>query len=105
MNRSRAISIAASLSGVAAAAAFAIAGLVAQTPAAPSGAATAPPGKAVYDAHCSECHGSTGQGDGPAAPFLTPRPLDFTSGKYKIRTTETGSIPTDADLLRSVADG
>ena len=30
-------------------------------------------GKAVYDAHCVECHGITGQGDGPAAAFLTPQ--------------------------------
>jgi len=64
-----------------------------------------PRGKAVYDAHCTECHGSSGQGDGPAAAYLTPRPLDFTSGKYKIRSTETGSLPTDDDLIRSVADG
>ncbi len=62
-------------------------------------------GKAVYDAHCVECHGSSGKGDGPAAALLTPRPRDFTTGKFKIRTTESGSLPTDEDLIRSVADG
>jgi cbb3-type cytochrome c oxidase subunit III len=62
-------------------------------------------GKVVYDAHCVECHGATGKGDGPAAQTLIPRPRDFSSGKYKIRSTETGSVPTDDDLIRSVRDG
>ncbi len=65
----------------------------------------APRGKAVYDQHCAECHGATGRGDGPAAPFLTPRPRDFTAGRYKLRTTESDSVPTDDDLARSVRQG
>jgi cytochrome c oxidase cbb3-type subunit 2 len=64
-----------------------------------------PRGKAVYEAHCVECHGPTGRGDGPSASYLTPRPRDLTSGKYKIRSTETGSVPTDDDLSRSVRQG
>jgi cytochrome c oxidase cbb3-type subunit 2 len=36
---------------------------------------------------------------------LVPHPRDFTSGRYKIRSTETGSLPTDDDLLRSVRQG
>lgn len=62
-------------------------------------------GKVVYDAHCVECHGASGKGDGPAAQTLTPRPRDFSSSKYKIRSTETGSVPTDDDLIRSVREG
>ncbi len=62
-------------------------------------------GRAVYDAHCVECHGQAGHGDGPAAMFLTPRPRDFTTGRYKIRTTETGSPPADEDLIGSVRRG
>ena len=62
-------------------------------------------GKAVFDAHCVECHGEAGRGDGPSAPYLTPRPRDFTSGRFKIRTTETGSVPSDDDLAGSVRRG
>jgi mono/diheme cytochrome c family protein len=66
---------------------------------------SAPRGKAVYDQYCVECHGKDGKGDGPAAMTLVPHPRDFTSGRYKIRSTETGSIPTDDDLVRSVKQG
>jgi mono/diheme cytochrome c family protein len=64
-----------------------------------------PRGKGVYDAHCVECHGSAGKGDGPSASYLVPRPRDFTSGKYKIRTTESGTVPSDEDLIGSVRRG
>ena len=53
-------------------------------------------GKAVYDAHCVECHGASGKGDGASAAYLVPRPRDFTTGKYKIRSTESGTMPSDA---------
>lgn len=62
-------------------------------------------GKVVYDAHCVECHGPAGQGDGPADAQIKPRPRDFTSGKYKIRSTDTGSVPADEDVVRSVRQG
>jgi cytochrome c oxidase cbb3-type subunit 2 len=62
-------------------------------------------GRTIYVEHCAECHGTSGKGDGPAAHMLMPRPRDFTAGRYKIRSTESGSIPTDADLLQSVRQG
>jgi cytochrome c oxidase cbb3-type subunit 2 len=62
-------------------------------------------GATVYAAHCAECHGPDGKGDGPASFLLSPHPRDFSTGSYKIRTTETGSVPTDEDLLRSVRRG
>ena len=64
-----------------------------------------PRGKAVYEKHCVECHGAEGKGDGPSAAYLAPRPRDFSNGRYKIRSTETGSVPTDDDLMRSIRQG
>ena len=55
-------------------------------------------GKALYDKHCAQCHGEKGDGKGVAAPHLLPRPRDFTTGKFKIRTTPSGALPTDDDL-------
>jgi mono/diheme cytochrome c family protein len=77
----------------------------AQTAPATAAGGAASRGKVVYDGHCVECHGATGKGDGGAAHLLTPRPRDFTSGKYKIRSTESGSVPTDEDLVRTVTQG
>jgi mono/diheme cytochrome c family protein len=62
-------------------------------------------GRAVYEAHCVECHGASGKGDGPSAALLVPRPRDFSTARYKIRSTETGSVPTDDDLVQSVRQG
>jgi len=60
-------------------------------------------GKAVYLQNCAVCHGPKGDGNGPAAYLLSPKPRDFTRGVFKFRSTPT--IPTDADLLRTVTDG
>ncbi|MGH7266520.1 MAG: c-type cytochrome, partial [Candidatus Rokuibacteriota bacterium] len=62
-------------------------------------------GKQIYEAKCALCHGATGKGDGPAAERLLPRPRDLTAGKYKIRTTPSGQLPTDDDLARVIRDG
>ncbi len=62
-------------------------------------------GKAVYQKWCAGCHGETGAGDGPAAATMLPRPRNFTGAVYKIRTTASGQLPTDADLERAVAEG
>lgn len=72
----------------------------------PAGTATPlQAGKAVYEQRCAYCHGASGRGDGPVAANLYPRPLDFTAGKFKLRTTETGSLPTDDDLTRTILEG
>jgi mono/diheme cytochrome c family protein len=62
-------------------------------------------GKSIYDARCAPCHGSTGKGDGPNAALLNPRPRNFTSGIFKFRTTESGSLPADDDLAATVKSG
>src|SRR3954471_6045337 len=62
-------------------------------------------GPALYQQRCSACHGKTGRGDGAFAALLDPRPRDFTGGRYKFRSTETGSLPTDEDLAASITNG
>ena len=62
-------------------------------------------GKLVYTGKCAQCHGDDGKGLGPAAERVFPKPRDFTRGIYKIRTTPSGTVPTDDDLLRSVTNG
>src|SRR2546428_14026409 len=62
-------------------------------------------GKKVYVKWCTGCHGDGGAGDGPAASHMLPRPRDFTGAIYKIRTTASGQLPTDQDVLRWIDEG
>ena len=62
-------------------------------------------GKSLYESKCVACHGREGKGNGPAAAVLNPRPRDFTGGKYKFRSTASGSIPLDDDILNTVRGG
>lgn len=62
-------------------------------------------GRRLYDKYCAQCHGESGDGKGIAAPYLKPAPRDFTSGKFKIRSTESGQLPTDEDLARVIRLG
>jgi mono/diheme cytochrome c family protein len=62
-------------------------------------------GKKLYDVNCSQCHGDKGDGQGIAFPFLLPKPRDFTSGKFKIRTTPSGALPTTEDLKNIIRNG
>lgn len=82
--------------------------LVAVLAAFPSGAAAKAgdpgAGKAVYERKCALCHGEKGDGKGPGAERLVPRPRDFTSGLFKIRTTSTNA-PTDQDLFDVITHG
>lgn len=60
-------------------------------------------GQDLYQKKCAVCHGTEGKGDGPAAYLLYPKPRDFVSGKFKIRSTPT--LPTDEDLFRTITNG
>src|SRR5438876_649488 len=63
-------------------------------------------GKSVYERRCIGCHGVKGDGNGPSAVFLDPRPRDFTRGIFKFRSTPgKDSLPTDADLFINVTHG
>jgi DMSO reductase family type II enzyme heme b subunit len=84
-------------------AALAVLALIA-APAAAGAQGDAAAGKALYERRCAGCHGDKGDGKGPAAELLSPRPRDFTSGLYKIRSTAS-KAPTDEDLFRIITDG
>ncbi len=62
-------------------------------------------GKVVYERHCAACHGIKGEGNGPAAVWLYPKPRNFTSGLFKIKSTPTGTLPTDEDLFATLRRG
>jgi len=79
--------------------------LLAAPPAAVAQGQPGTPGAQLYEQRCAHCHGKTGHGDGVYAAFLNPRPRDFTSGRFKFRSTETGALPTDEDLSRSITEG
>ncbi len=62
-------------------------------------------GRRLFLRKCKDCHGRNGGGDGPVSSFMDPRPRDLRRGVYKLRSTETGTLPTDWDLFRTVTRG
>src|SRR5262245_16074322 len=62
---------------------------------------TSSQGRTVYEANCAICHGERGDGHGHAAQHFATPPRDFLAGRYKIRSTASGQLPTDNDLRRS----
>ena len=62
-------------------------------------------GKKLYLKYCSQCHGEKGDGEGYATPHLRPRPRNFTTGKFKVRTTPNGALPTHQDLVNIIRRG
>ncbi len=77
--------------------------LLARAPDLGAGGTPPPDGTALYERFCTACHGSFGDGQGPAMPYLWPRPRDFTTGEYKWRSTR--GAPTDADLDATIRYG
>lgn len=62
-------------------------------------------GKALYVRYCMFCHGPDGDGRGEAAAYLNPRPRDFTTAKFKCRSTPSGDLPLDQDLYDTISRG
>lgn len=71
-------------------------------------------GQWVYRGLCVGCHGVKYDGNGGvwtlgekyAKGHKLPRqPRDFTSAVFKVRSTPSGSLPTDADLFRAISRG
>ena len=62
-------------------------------------------GKMAYLNRCAGCHGEKGDGLGPAAKFLDPKPRDFTTGIFKFRSSPLGTLPSDHDLMNTISRG
>jgi len=62
-------------------------------------------GYGLYRRHCLHCHGVSGAGDGPTAPFVFPPPRDFRRGLFKFTSTPNGARPDRDDLRRTIRDG
>lgn len=55
-------------------------------------------GRALFDANCAICHGADGDGKGPRAYFIFPKPRDFTSEAARLALSRTA-------LLNAVRNG
>ncbi len=71
-------------------------------------------GKKLYEERCLVCHGDKGDGKGLAGVFRREEKngrvieifsRDFTVGVFKFRTTPTGCLPTDEDLVTTISHG
>ena len=62
-------------------------------------------GHQVYTKQCAGCHGTTGDGKGPAGAFLNPPPRDYRNGVFKFTSTPRGSKPRREDLRRILKYG
>jgi cytochrome c oxidase cbb3-type subunit 2 len=79
-----------------------------------SGVTTGDIGKSIYEEHCQICHGAKGDGKGLAGimkrseksgRLINVEPRDFTIGVFRFRSTGTGCLPTDEDLILLVDKG
>lgn len=71
-------------------------------------------GKGLFNTNCAVCHGDLGDGKGQVCSSttveksgrtITTFPRDFTLGVFKFRTTSTGCLPDEQDLLDTITKG
>lgn len=62
-------------------------------------------GRMLYMRHCSHCHGTSGDGNGPTARYMTPKPRDYRNGVFKFKSTNDMSKVSRNDLSRIVKYG
>ena len=62
-------------------------------------------GKEIYLQNCASCHGDKGDSQGICSAFLIPRPRNFATAHFRLRSTPSGNLPTDDDLFRVVSLG
>jgi mono/diheme cytochrome c family protein len=56
-------------------------------------------GRRLYNTYCASCHGTTGVGNGPVAPFMRRPPPDITN----MAAANGGMFPTER--VRRIVDG
>ena len=62
-------------------------------------------GREIYLQQCAGCHGTSGDGKGPAAAHLNPPPRDYRNGVFKFASTPRGAKPRREDLRRILTYG
>ncbi len=62
-------------------------------------------GERLYAQHCLHCHGVTGDGNGPTAQYMEPKPRDYRQGKFKFTSTGPQDRASDADLAHILREG
>jgi len=62
-------------------------------------------GRMLYAEHCQHCHGVSGDGNGPTAKYLSPKPRDYRLGKFKFTSTQTPVKASRHDLARIIENG
>jgi mono/diheme cytochrome c family protein len=62
-------------------------------------------GYEAYTAYCMQCHGMSGEGNGPAAQGMYPPPRNFTQGIFKFVSGKSGDLPADEDLIKTIRYG
>lgn len=62
-------------------------------------------GRGLYMRHCSHCHGTSGDGYGPTATYLNPRPRDYRHGVFKFTSTDAQAKVSRDDIARILRNG
>ncbi|MDB5385505.1 MAG: cytochrome c class [Planctomycetaceae bacterium] len=62
-------------------------------------------GRNLYMRHCLHCHGVSGDGNGPTANYLNPRPRDYRLGEFKFTSTANGIKARSDDLHLTLVNG
>jgi len=62
------------------------------------------PGQELYRRHCESCHGSRGDGWGPAARYVYPLPRNLRTGQFRL-VSRTNYQPGREDIARVLEQG
>lgn len=59
----------------------------------------------IYKRKCAGCHGMEGDGEGPGANIVNPKPRNFMTWMFKLKSTPVDYAPLDEDIERIINDG